>query len=515
MALVRSGAVELGPSGIRVNAVAPGVVWTPRVSGYLGEEGRARNGEQRPAAPGGAAGGHRRRHPVPRVRPRRLRDRPDAGGRRRRRRQVPVPAWPTCEHAAVTQRRSSPSRSCAGVPGARRDGHAVPAGRPARPGAPAERHVGHGRSRRRCGSSWWATRMRSRSPTARRPTSSATAATGAGTTFAVARGGALVDEAARRRSVTARSCSVWARGPVSAPTTSRRLPARGHEARRARRSTGSAAPSSRRRRSARWLAYGDSIAEGWVASRAGGAWPAVAGRTPRPRRRATSATRAPPAARSRRRRAAGRARCRRHLDHARHQLLDAHARSRPDRSGRRPRAFLDVVAPGPPRHADRAWPARCCAPTPRPPPTGSAPRWPTCARAMEDVGRAADRRGRRAADAGAGGRRRCRPSTWPTASTPATRATRCSPPSFGDARASRVGGTMTIPSDPRRRSTSAAGWRSSPGPGAASARATAEVLGGGGRRGGLRRPRPPTRCRRDRQGDRRQRRRGIASRRST
>jgi NAD(P)-dependent dehydrogenase (short-subunit alcohol dehydrogenase family) len=41
--LVKSGAVELGPSGIRVNAVAPGVVWTPRVSGYLGEEGRAKN----------------------------------------------------------------------------------------------------------------------------------------------------------------------------------------------------------------------------------------------------------------------------------------------------------------------------------------------------------------------------------------------------------------------------------------------------------------------------------------
>ena len=40
MSLVRSAAVELGPSGIRVNAVAPGVVWTPRVSGYLGEEGR-------------------------------------------------------------------------------------------------------------------------------------------------------------------------------------------------------------------------------------------------------------------------------------------------------------------------------------------------------------------------------------------------------------------------------------------------------------------------------------------
>ena len=32
MSLVRSGAVELGPAKVRVNAVAPGVVWTPRVS---------------------------------------------------------------------------------------------------------------------------------------------------------------------------------------------------------------------------------------------------------------------------------------------------------------------------------------------------------------------------------------------------------------------------------------------------------------------------------------------------
>ncbi|HSS08981.1 MAG TPA: SDR family oxidoreductase [Acidimicrobiales bacterium] len=48
MALVRSAAVELGPSGIRVNAVAPGVVWTPRVSGFLGEEGRQRNNANTP-----------------------------------------------------------------------------------------------------------------------------------------------------------------------------------------------------------------------------------------------------------------------------------------------------------------------------------------------------------------------------------------------------------------------------------------------------------------------------------
>ncbi len=43
MSLVRTAAVELGPLGVRTNAVAPGVVWTPRVSGYLGDEGRERN----------------------------------------------------------------------------------------------------------------------------------------------------------------------------------------------------------------------------------------------------------------------------------------------------------------------------------------------------------------------------------------------------------------------------------------------------------------------------------------
>jgi NAD(P)-dependent dehydrogenase (short-subunit alcohol dehydrogenase family) len=40
MSLVRSAAVELGPAGIRVNAVAPGAVWTPRMSEFLGETAR-------------------------------------------------------------------------------------------------------------------------------------------------------------------------------------------------------------------------------------------------------------------------------------------------------------------------------------------------------------------------------------------------------------------------------------------------------------------------------------------
>jgi len=48
MALVRTIAVELGPQGIRANAVAPGAVWTPRVAALLGEEGRARNAANAP-----------------------------------------------------------------------------------------------------------------------------------------------------------------------------------------------------------------------------------------------------------------------------------------------------------------------------------------------------------------------------------------------------------------------------------------------------------------------------------
>ncbi len=48
ISMVKSAAVELGPANVRVNAVAPGVVWTPRVSGYLGEEGRQRNSANAP-----------------------------------------------------------------------------------------------------------------------------------------------------------------------------------------------------------------------------------------------------------------------------------------------------------------------------------------------------------------------------------------------------------------------------------------------------------------------------------
>jgi NAD(P)-dependent dehydrogenase (short-subunit alcohol dehydrogenase family) len=40
MSWVRTLAVELGPKGVRANAVAPGFVWTPRISTLIGEDGR-------------------------------------------------------------------------------------------------------------------------------------------------------------------------------------------------------------------------------------------------------------------------------------------------------------------------------------------------------------------------------------------------------------------------------------------------------------------------------------------
>jgi NAD(P)-dependent dehydrogenase (short-subunit alcohol dehydrogenase family) len=48
MSLVRTAAVELGPDHIRVNAVAPGLVWTPRVSAALGDDGLVENSDNAP-----------------------------------------------------------------------------------------------------------------------------------------------------------------------------------------------------------------------------------------------------------------------------------------------------------------------------------------------------------------------------------------------------------------------------------------------------------------------------------
>jgi len=48
ISLIRTAAVELGPLGVRVNGVAPGVVWTPRVSQLLGDQGRHDNAANTP-----------------------------------------------------------------------------------------------------------------------------------------------------------------------------------------------------------------------------------------------------------------------------------------------------------------------------------------------------------------------------------------------------------------------------------------------------------------------------------
>src|SRR3989442_1095026 len=45
---VRTLAVELGPNGVRANAVAPGMVWTPRISKFVGEKGKKLNEENTP-----------------------------------------------------------------------------------------------------------------------------------------------------------------------------------------------------------------------------------------------------------------------------------------------------------------------------------------------------------------------------------------------------------------------------------------------------------------------------------
>ncbi|MGZ4128636.1 MAG: SDR family NAD(P)-dependent oxidoreductase [Actinomycetota bacterium] len=48
MSWVRTLAVELGPSGVRANAVAPGMVWTPRISKFVGDKGKKANEENTP-----------------------------------------------------------------------------------------------------------------------------------------------------------------------------------------------------------------------------------------------------------------------------------------------------------------------------------------------------------------------------------------------------------------------------------------------------------------------------------
>src|SRR3954453_14678955 len=103
----KSLARELGPQGITVNCVAPGRIDTARLAELypdgptpeqLAEIPRGRWG----APPGvGDAPGVRRRRPLPRLRPRPLRDRPDA---RRRRRPHPGPPLAPTILPRVTRR---------------------------------------------------------------------------------------------------------------------------------------------------------------------------------------------------------------------------------------------------------------------------------------------------------------------------------------------------------------------------------------------------------------------------
>ena len=82
--LTRNMAFDLGPMGIRVNAIAPGAIKTHALATVLTPEIEEQMLKHTPLGPSGRAAGHRQRRPVPR-RPRLvLGERPGDHGQRRR-----------------------------------------------------------------------------------------------------------------------------------------------------------------------------------------------------------------------------------------------------------------------------------------------------------------------------------------------------------------------------------------------------------------------------------------------
>ena len=90
LSLVRTLAMELGGNGVRVNAVAPGAVLTPRVEAMMSEDRRAASAANIPLGRFATPDDIARAVRVPRVRSRVVHHRPDARRRRRRDRAVPA-----------------------------------------------------------------------------------------------------------------------------------------------------------------------------------------------------------------------------------------------------------------------------------------------------------------------------------------------------------------------------------------------------------------------------------------